>query len=111
MKPGGVAALCPALDVLVDEAGVAELFEVGADFLVSDAVVEPLVDLSADGVGEAGDFAGQTAGGFYRRGERRGVAIYAGRFDLGIAGKFGCIVPPHPGPLPQGGEGVDRSRV
>jgi len=51
MKPELVAAFCPALDVLVDEPRIAELFEVGADFPVGDAVVEPLVDLSADMMG------------------------------------------------------------
>jgi len=68
LEPVLVAVIFPTLNVLVDEAGVAELFEVCADFLVSDAVIEPLVDLGADVVGEAGDFASETTGrGIYRR--------------------------------------------
>ena len=68
VKPGGVAAFCPALDVLVNEPWIAELFEVGADFPVGDTVIEPLVDLNAEVVWELGDFAGKTAGrGIYRR--------------------------------------------
>src|SRR3954467_1707616 len=56
-----VAVVFPALDVLVDEAGITEFFEVSADLLVADAVVEPLVDLVAEGLWEFADFTGGLA--------------------------------------------------
>src|SRR5262245_24682502 len=84
MKPGLVTALCPALDVLVDEAGIAELLEVGADFLIGDAIIEPLVNLSAGVVRKLGDFAGQTAGRFNRSElrKRKRVGSYATAHSL-----------------------------
>ena len=52
-----VAAGFPALDVLVEEAGMAEFDEFFGDFAGGDAVVEHLVDLVADEFGEVSDFA------------------------------------------------------
>jgi len=52
-----VAAGFPALDVLVEEAGMAEFGEFPGDFAEGDAVVEHLVDLVADDFGEVSDFA------------------------------------------------------
>ena len=63
-----VAAVFPALDVLMKEAGVPKLFEFGGDGSVGEAVVEHGVYDGADGLWELGNFAGQTAGGgVYRR--------------------------------------------
>ena len=86
LKPCLIAASCPPLDVLVDEAWIAELFEVGADFSVGDAVVEPLVDLNAEVVWEFGDFASETAGRFYmsQRRERRRRRASRGRRINGV---------------------------
>ena len=68
MNPSLIAALFPALDVLMKEAGVTKLFEFGGDGSVGEAVVEHDVDEHADGLWELGNFAGQTAGGgVYRR--------------------------------------------
>jgi len=58
-----VAAGFPALDVLVEEARMAECGEFFGDFAEGDAVVEHLVDLVANGFGEVSDFAAR--GGIY----------------------------------------------
>ena len=57
-KPELVATVLPALDVLMDEARITDLFEFGSDGPVGEPVVEHDVDEHADEVGELGDFAG-----------------------------------------------------
>ena len=52
-----VAAGFPALDVLIEEAGVSKFGKFVGNFAEDDAVVEHLVDLVADEFGEVGDFA------------------------------------------------------
>jgi len=60
--PALVAVVFPALKVLNGEAGVTELFEGGADFFISDAIVEHLVDLIAEFAREVSDLAGAPTG-------------------------------------------------
>ena len=55
-----VAAGFPALDVLIEEAGVSKFGEFVRDFAEDHAVVEHLVDLVADEFREVGDFAARS---------------------------------------------------
>src|SRR5437867_555061 len=70
MNPSLIAALFPALDVLMKEAGVTKLFEFGGDDSVGEAVVEHGVYDGADGLWELGNFALGTVGRFYMRQRR-----------------------------------------
>src|SRR5262249_43491878 len=67
-RPG--SRVFPALNVLMYEAGVADLFEFGNDCLIGEAVVEHRVDEGTDDLWKAGDFAGKTTRRFYRRQQR-----------------------------------------
>src|SRR5947207_260175 len=65
-----VAAVFPALDVLVKEARVTHFLEFGGDGSVGAAVVEHAVYLDADDLWKAGNFAPGTARRFNRRKRR-----------------------------------------
>jgi len=62
MNPSLIAALFPALDVLVKEARVTHFREFGGDGSIGAAVVEHAVYLNTDDLWKAGNFAPGTAG-------------------------------------------------
>src|SRR5438477_7096920 len=84
-----VAAVFPALDVLVKEARVTHFFEFGGDGSVGAAVVEHAVYLDADHLWKAGNFAPGAARRFYMRQRREGRLRRAGA-GRRIAGFLDC---------------------
>src|SRR5256885_8001391 len=86
-----VAAVFPALDVLVKEARVTHFLEFGGDGSVGAAVVEHAVYLDTDDLWKAGNFAPGTVGRFYMRQRREQRLRQAGR-GHGIDGFLDCWV-------------------